>query len=204
MDLYVPAREHTYNLSKPKEKILYSIMSNQPYIFSRVTAHDVISIHALNAYISVLPLITLFIHLPETSTAESRGPIICPVVAPNLQGAWYRNQTQPSAPQAFLYFFLWFLKNIKAKEKKKKGILINEWNYEEKNINIDVWSLLKYLMIRSSFPLHAVVIQQLYNQIKKQNQIIIPTLIELYSSTQQAYIPYILRILINHLLINSS
>lgn len=62
-------------------------MSNQPYIFSRVTAHDVISIHPLNAYISVLPLITLFIHLPETSPAESRCPIICPVVAPNLQRA---------------------------------------------------------------------------------------------------------------------
>lgn len=49
----------------------------------------------------------------------------------------------------------------------------------------------KYLMITSSFPLHAVVIQQLYNQIKKQNQIIIHTLIELYASRQQACIPYI-------------
>lgn len=96
--------------------MVYSIMSNQPYIFSRVTAHDVISLiplklfHHHHHHHLCMCCRCICPSLSETA-AESRSPIIGSIVAPNLKCAWHWNQTQPPTPQVLPWLLIAILRH---------------------------------------------------------------------------------------------
>lgn len=105
--------------------------------------------------------------LSETGAAESRSPIISSIVTPNLQCAWNRHQTQPSTPQIFLWLFMRFLQNkinkftwtplmILSKEMRKTNKNYYYFPFECRARN--------WYLVGTSFPLHAIIIQQLVRQ----------------------------------------